>query len=156
MLARMESERYSTLILPRLVRVLVSRSIRDPRHLRHPAQTTRYARPHRARGCCAHRHTKRPCHPYAIGLARAVGEGAVKRGIVVCDSTIGACIAANKIRSVGAGNCHDPSSAQQGVQNDLTWDLVQSFLAARFDGAECHPLGRLLGIDQSEEPEVHG
>lgn len=107
---------------------------------------------------------------YAIALARAIGEGVVKRGIVVCDSAIGACIAANKIRRVRAGNCHDPCSVQQGVQNDninvlclgspspsveLTWDLVQSFLAARFDSTECH-LQRLIRIDQLEEPEVHG
>jgi ribose 5-phosphate isomerase B len=48
---------------------------------------------------------------YTVPLARAVVDGAVARGIAVCDNAIGACIAANKIRGIRAGTCHDQSSA---------------------------------------------
>lgn len=34
---------------------------------------------------------------FAIPLARAVGRGEVERGILVCGSGVGACVAANKI-----------------------------------------------------------
>jgi len=37
----------------------------------------------------------------------AVQQGVVDRGILLCGSGIGACIAANKIRGVYAGTCHD-------------------------------------------------
>lgn len=55
---------------------------------------------------------------YTVPLARAVVSGAVARGVVVCENAIGACIAANKIRGVRAGNCHDHNSAHLGVQDD--------------------------------------
>lgn len=44
-------------------------------------------------------------------LARAVANREVKRGIAICGSNIGACIAANKIAGVRAGPCSDNYSA---------------------------------------------
>ena len=84
---------------------------------------------------------------YVVPLARAVAAGEVERGIAVCGSGVGACIAANKVPGVRACLIHDVFSAHQGVEDDdmnliclggrvtgyeLAWDLVQAFLQARF------------------------
>lgn len=84
-------------------------------------------------------------------LARAVAGGEVERGIAICGSSIGACIAANKVTGVRAGPCSDNYSAHQGVEHDdmnviciggrvigyaLAWELIQTFLAARFTAEE--------------------
>ena len=66
---------------------------------------------------------------------------------------VGACIAANKVRGVRAGLCHDSYSARQGVEHDdmnvlclgarviggeLARALVRAFLGARFSGEKRH------------------
>ncbi len=88
---------------------------------------------------------------YVVPLARAVADGTVERGIAVCGSGVGACVAVNKIAGVRAGMIHEIYSAHQGVEDDdmnviclggrvigshLAWELVQSFLAARYKGSE--------------------
>ena len=90
---------------------------------------------------------------FAIPLARAVADGAVERGVLLCGSGVGASVAANKIDGVRAAVCHDDFSARQGVEDDdmnilclggrttgvaVAWDCVKSFLAANFSGAERH------------------
>jgi transaldolase len=90
---------------------------------------------------------------FAIPLARAVAEGLVERGVLLCGSGVGASVAANKIDGVRAAVCHDDFSARQGVEDDdlnilclggrttgiaVAWDCVKSFLAAKFSGAERH------------------
>lgn len=90
-------------------------------------------------------------------FARAVGEallsGKAERGVLVCGSGVGAAVAANKIRGIRAGLCHDTYSAHQGVEHDdinvlclgsrivgeaLAAELMQAFLHARFTGEERH------------------
>src|SRR5262249_49504791 len=44
---------------------------------------------------------------YVIPLARAVAAGEVDRGIVICGSGVGASVAANKVKGIRAGLCHD-------------------------------------------------
>jgi RpiB/LacA/LacB family sugar-phosphate isomerase len=90
---------------------------------------------------------------FAVPLARAVADGVVERGVLLCGSGIGASIAANKIEGVRAAVCHDDFSARQGVENDdmnilclggwttgvaVAWNCVKSFLASKFSGAERH------------------
>jgi ribose 5-phosphate isomerase B len=90
---------------------------------------------------------------YVVPLARAVAGGEVDRGVAVCGSGVGACIAANKIAGVRACLIHEGFSAHQGVEDDdmnviclggrvvtnqLAWELVTAFLQARFSGAERH------------------
>jgi RpiB/LacA/LacB family sugar-phosphate isomerase len=90
---------------------------------------------------------------FVIPLARAVADGKVERGLALCGSGVGASIASNKIPGVRAGLIHDVFSAHQGVEDDdmnvfclggkvigsaLAWELVETFLAARFSGAERH------------------
>ena len=90
---------------------------------------------------------------FAIPLARAVADGDVERGILLCGSGIGASITANKIDGVRAAICHDEFSARQGVEDDnmnilclggrttgiaIAWNCVKNFLAAKFSEAERH------------------
>jgi ribose 5-phosphate isomerase B len=88
---------------------------------------------------------------FAFAVADAVSEGRAERGIIVCGSGVGACIAANKVGGVRACVCHDLYSAAQGVEHDdmnvlclgakvvddeRAAALVDAFLAATFDGGE--------------------
>ena len=89
----------------------------------------------------------------AAALARAVAGGQAERGILICGSGVGASVAANKIRGVRAGLCHDAYSAHQGVEHDdvnvlclgarvigvaVAEELVRVFLGAHFTGEERH------------------
>lgn len=88
---------------------------------------------------------------FVVPLARAVASGEVKRGIAICGSGVGACVAVNKVPGVHAALITDPFSAHQGVEDDdmniiclggrvtgraLSWDLVKIFLGAQFKGTE--------------------
>ncbi len=88
---------------------------------------------------------------FAGAVARAVASGQTERGILICGSGVGACIAANKVSGVRACLCHDTYSARQGVEHDdmnilclgarvigleLAVELVTAFLKARFSGEE--------------------
>lgn len=54
----------------------------------------------------------------AAAVAHAVLDGFAERGIVVCGSGVGACIAANKFNGIYAAIAHDTYSAAQGVEHD--------------------------------------
>jgi len=88
---------------------------------------------------------------YAEKLGRAIESGQFERGILLCGSGVGACIAANKMKGVYACVCHDTYSAHQGVEHDdmnvlclgprvigpeMAKELTTSFLAARFIGQD--------------------
>lgn len=49
---------------------------------------------------------------FAFQVARAVSEKKVDRGILICGSGIGMCIAANKVRGIRAAPCHDSITAE--------------------------------------------
>ncbi len=102
----------------------------------------------------------------ARAVARAIMDNKADRGILVCGSGVGACIAANKFPGIRAALCHDTFSAHQGVEDDdmnvlclgervigpeLAKEIVRVFLAARFSGAERHV--RRLGKVQEIERE---
>ncbi len=70
---------------------------------------------------------------YAYLVGQAVQTGQAERGIVLCGSGVGACIAANKMKGVRAGLCHDTYSAHQGVEHD---DMNVLCLGARIIGTE--------------------
>ena len=103
---------------------------------------------------------------FIIPLARAVAAGTVYRAIGICGSGVGASIAANKVAGVRAGLIDENFSAHQGVEDDdlnmicfggllvghaLAWELTQTFLAARFKGAERFRR-RLEKVAQLESP----
>ena len=55
---------------------------------------------------------------FALVIGEALSEGKAERGILICGSGVGACVAANKMRGIRAGLCHDTYSARQGVEHD--------------------------------------
>lgn len=103
---------------------------------------------------------------YVIPLARAVAAGLVERGVALCGSGVGASICANKVAGVRAGLIHDVFSAHQGVEDDdmnvfclggkvigsaLAWELIETFLSARFSGAPRHQ----RRVDKVKALEMH-
>ena len=51
-------------------------------------------------------------------LGEKIQSGEAERGVLICGSGIGACIAANKMKGVYASIAHDTYSAAQGVLHD--------------------------------------
>ena len=94
---------------------------------------------------------------FAEKLGLAIQKKEAERGILVCGSGVGACIAANKMKGIYASICHDTYSAAQGVMHDdmnvlclggrvigpeLAAVLIKSFLSARYLGND--PDGKRL------------
>ena len=107
---------------------------------------------------------------FVLAVSRAVTSGQAKRGILICGSGVGACIAANKITGIRACLCHDTYSAHQGVEHDdmnilclgarvigieLAAELAQAFLSANFSDEPRHRrrLQKVLAIEQQA---IHG
>ena len=90
---------------------------------------------------------------YAASVASAVLDGRAERGVIVCGSGAGACVAANKLNGIRAGVAHDGYTAHQMVEHDdvnvlclgsrvigqaLAEDLVRTFLEAKFSRDDRH------------------
>jgi len=90
---------------------------------------------------------------YARAIGAAILSGKAERGILVCGSGVGACVAANKIKGIRAGTCHDTYSGHQGVEHDdmnvlclgarvigtaPALEIARAFLGARFSNEERH------------------
>jgi ribose 5-phosphate isomerase B len=57
---------------------------------------------------------------FAAALAGAIREGEAERGVLICGTGIGMCIAANKFTGVRAAPCHDDITAEMSRRhNDL-------------------------------------
>jgi ribose 5-phosphate isomerase B len=101
---------------------------------------------------------------YALAVARALLEGRAERGVLLCGSGAGACVAANKFAGIRAATCHDSFSAHQSVEDDdvnvlclgarvigseLAMDLVRVYVEARFSGADRHRrrLSKIAGFE---------
>src|ERR1700734_4039787 len=84
---------------------------------------------------------------FAEKTGEAILAGVAPRGILICGSGVGVCVAANKMPGIRAGICHDTYSAHQGVEHDdmnvlvlgariigsaLAFELVHTFLGATF------------------------
>ena len=102
---------------------------------------------------------------FVIPLGKAVTRGDIERGVTLCGSGVGACIAANKVPGVRAALITDVFSAHQGVEDDdmnviclgarvvgyaLALELIRVFLKARFIGAERHRR-RLAKVKELDE-----
>lgn len=81
-----------------------------------------------------HNFEKKDDYPdFAKLLAENIIEGKSERGILICGSGVGACVAANKFKGIRAAICHDTYSAHQGVEHDAMNVLC---LGARIIGIE--------------------
>ena len=104
---------------------------------------------------------------YARALGEAILAGRAERGILVCGSGVGACVAANKIKGIRAGTCHDTYSGHQGVEHDdmnvlclgarvigtaPALEICRAFLAARFSNDERHArrVAKTRDIEQNQ------
>jgi RpiB/LacA/LacB family sugar-phosphate isomerase len=102
---------------------------------------------------------------FAERVGRAVLDGQGERGVLICGSGVGACVAANKVRGIRAGLCHDTYSAHQGVEHDnmnvlvlgsrvigieAAKECVHAFLGAQFTHEVRH-VRRLGKIDVLEQ-----
>ena len=85
----------------------------------------------------------------AISCAEAVARGEYEKGIIICGTGIGVCIAANKVKGIRAAQCHDTFSARMSrLHNDaniltmggrvigsgLAIEIVKAWLASDFEG----------------------
>ena len=88
---------------------------------------------------------------FAEKVGLAIRRGDAPRGILICGSGVGVCVAANKIPGIRAGICHDTYSAHQGVEHDdmnvvvlgariigpaLAFEVVDAFVGAKFIAGE--------------------
>jgi ribose 5-phosphate isomerase B len=88
---------------------------------------------------------------FAVLVGEAIKSGVARRGILICGSGVGVCVAANKIPGIRAGICHDTYSAHQGVEHDdmnvlvmgariigsaLAFELTHAFVGATFQAQE--------------------
>ena len=100
----------------------------------------------------------------ALRVCRAVIEGEVERGVVVCGSGAGVSVACCKVPGIRATVAHDHYAAGQMVGHDncnvlcigarvvgtaIAAELVQAFADAQFTGEERH-VRRLGKVDAIE------
>ncbi len=115
----------------------------------------------------AHQYDAKDDYPdFARYVGQAIQHGQAERAVLLCGSGIGACVAANKMKGVRAGVCHDTYSAHQGVEHDdvnvlclgarivggaLAEELVAAFASAKFSGEQRHSrrLEKVLAIEKA-------
>jgi ribose 5-phosphate isomerase B len=74
---------------------------------------------------------------FAFEVARSVSEGRAERGILICGTGIGMCIAANKVHNIRAAPCHDCITAEMSRRHNdanvlcLSADLLGEELMER-------------------------
>jgi ribose 5-phosphate isomerase B len=111
---------------------------------------------------------------FALLVGKALMSGEAERGILICGSGVGVCVAANKMPGIRAGMCHDTYSAHQGVEHDqmnvlvmgariigaaLAFECVDAYLKANFIADEPRFVRRLNKVKAIEEhymPSVAG
>jgi ribose 5-phosphate isomerase B len=110
---------------------------------------------------------------FVIPLGQGVASGTIERGVAVCGSGVGASVCANKISGVRAALVHDHFSARQGAEDDhmniicmggrtvgplVAWDLVETFLEAKFSQAERHlrRLGKVASLEAAGTSDRRG
>ena len=102
----------------------------------------------------------------AAEAAKKVQSGDCEKGVMICGSGVGACVAANKFRGIRAAICHDTFSAHQGVEDDdmnliclgggivgesLAEEIIFTFLNTRFKSDEERYVRRLEKIKKIED-----
>jgi ribose 5-phosphate isomerase B len=102
---------------------------------------------------------------FAFKVAEAVGKGEAERGVLICGTGLGMCMAANKVKGVRAASCHDSITAELSrSHNDanvlcLSGDLlgeelidrmVKIWLQTPFDGGRhARRIEKIMGYETS-------
>ena len=74
---------------------------------------------------------------YARAVGRLVSKGDAERGVLVCGTSLGLCIAANKVRGIRAASCQDLITAEMSRRHNdanvlcLSADLLGDRLVNR-------------------------
>ena len=91
---------------------------------------------------------------FARKVGNAVASGEFDHGILICDTGIGMCIAANKIKGIRAALCHDTFAAERArLHNDANIlclrgenievnearEIVKTYLSTTFEGGRHIP-----------------
>jgi ribose 5-phosphate isomerase B len=108
----------------------------------------------------------------AAQVAEKVSRGEVERGILVCGTGLGMCIAANKFRGVRATPCHDDITAELSRRHNdsnvlcLSADLlgerlidrmIEIWLAAPFEGGRHQRrVQKITDLEHRVEAEIQG
>jgi ribose 5-phosphate isomerase B len=87
---------------------------------------------------------------FALHVAEGVAGGNFERGILICDTGIGMCIAANKVKGIRAALCYNAFNARRARQHndanilclgggegqlqDPVAEIVDAFLNTEFEG----------------------
>ena len=97
-------------------------------------------------------------------VCAAVRTGRAERGVLVCGTGVGACIAGNKVPGIRAAVCHDVYSAHQCVEHDdvnvlclgaqivggkLAEEILAAYLRAQFS-TEDHFRRRVAKLGEME------
>ena len=114
---------------------------------------------------CGTNSAQRADYPdFADKVARAVAANQADRGILICGSGVGVCVAANKTKGIRASVCHDAYTAKQAVEHDnlnvlclgariigpaVAEELVTRFLEASFSKEARHQ-ARLKKVEAIE------
>lgn len=86
---------------------------------------------------------------YAIPVAEAVAAGTADRGVLICATGHGMCIAANKVHGIRAANCRDLVDAEMSrlhndtnvmclsadlISEDTVDRMIRAWLDTKFEG----------------------
>ena len=101
----------------------------------------------------------------AVKVAEAIVRGEYERGILMCGTGIGMCIAANKVKGIRAAQCHDAFTAKRArLHNDAQIcclaaeagkarvpAILETFLTTQFEGGRHIPrLGKIREIEEKQ------
>jgi len=105
---------------------------------------------------------------FVVPLAIAMANGEVTRGLAICGSGVGACVAANKVSGIRSALITDSFTAHQGVEDDNmnvmclggqvtgyaeALDLTRIFLKANFKELERFKrrLAKVAALEQNKK-----
>jgi len=104
-------------------------------------------------------------------VGKEIQSGKADRGVLLCGSGVGVCVAANKMVGIYASICHDMYTAKQAVEHDninvlclggrvigseQTIKLVKEFLGAKFIGNDPGEERHLQRINKVKNIEKGG
>jgi ribose 5-phosphate isomerase B len=109
---------------------------------------------------------------YAVKVAEAVASGEAERGILICGSGLGMCMAANRVPGARAAQVSDPYAAKMSRRHndanilclggrflgqDLAMEIVDTWLNEPFEGGRHQRrvdlIDRLTGPSHDKGPE---